>query len=367
MGLAGSASAFAATKHKPVVKAVSASAGTTAGGATVIITGKYFKSGGKSVVKKVTFGTRTATGVHVVSATKITATTPAGKGIVDVRVVTKAGGKSAKVKADRYTYRTATQIAVKAGDAQTASAGAAVAIAPSVVVTDAKGKPVPGVTVTFAVATGGGSVTGSPAKTDASGIAAVGSWKLGAVVGANTLTATSAGLTGSPVTFTATGGAGVLQVQHNGTAVRAYSLDELKALTPFAGYAGLNKSPIVGPDAVTGVKVLDVVKDALGTPLASGQSVVVAEVDATPYSKTMTYDLLANFAGVSMYDTSKVLVPSPVGPLAAILIYGDTAGNVMPAASGPLRFAVADATEQLVFGPTSLSVSKVNQLNVVTP
>ena len=39
----------------------------------------------------------------------------------------------------------------------------------------------------------------------------------------------------------------------------------------------------------------------------------------------------------------------------------------MPAANGPLRFFVADATENLVFGPTNLSVSKVNQLNVINP
>jgi hypothetical protein len=67
-----------------------------------------------------------------------------------------------------------------------------------------------------------------------------------------------------------------------------------------------------------------------------------------------------------MYDASKTLVPSPAGPLAAILVYSDPAGVVMPAASGPLRFFVADATEQLVFGPTNLSVSKVNQLDVIT-
>ena len=36
----------------------------------------------------------------------------------------------------------------------------------------------------------------------------VGSWTLGTVAGTNTLTATCAGLTGSPVTFTATGLAG---------------------------------------------------------------------------------------------------------------------------------------------------------------
>ena len=37
------------------------------------------------------------------------------------------------------------------------------------------------------------------------------------------------------MTFTATGSAGVLQVQYNGTPVRAYSLAQLQALTPFAG------------------------------------------------------------------------------------------------------------------------------------
>ena len=46
------------------------------------------------------------------------------------------------------------------------------------------------------------------ATTNASGIATVGSWRLGTTAGANTLTATCAGLSGSPVTFTATGVAG---------------------------------------------------------------------------------------------------------------------------------------------------------------
>ena len=60
--------------------------------------------------------------------------------------------------------------------------------------------------VTFAVASGGGSATGLTPTTNAGGIATVGSWTLGASPGANTLTATtSAGITGSPLTFSATG------------------------------------------------------------------------------------------------------------------------------------------------------------------
>src|SRR5205823_8639834 len=65
--------------------------------------------------------------------------------------------------------------------------------------------------VTFAVATGGGSVEPTaPVVTGANGIAAATSWTLGATAGSNTLTASAAGsgISGNPVTFTATGTAG---------------------------------------------------------------------------------------------------------------------------------------------------------------
>lgn len=102
----------------------------------------------------------------------------------------------------------ATQIAIHAGDGQSVVAGTAVTTAPAAIVKDASNNPVPGVTVTFAVVSGGGSGTGLSQATNASGIATVGSWTLGTVAGSNTLTATSAGLAGSPLTFTATGTAG---------------------------------------------------------------------------------------------------------------------------------------------------------------
>ena len=59
---------------------------------------------------------------------------------------------------------------------------------------DSHGNPVPGVSVTFAVVSGGGSVTGSAATTNAAGIATVGGWTLGAVAGANTLDSTATAL-----------------------------------------------------------------------------------------------------------------------------------------------------------------------------
>ena len=59
---------------------------------------------------------------------------------------------------------------------------------PTVQVTDASGNPVVGVTVTFTVSSGGGSVTGASGPTGLGGIAQVTSWTLGTVAGTNTST-----------------------------------------------------------------------------------------------------------------------------------------------------------------------------------
>ena len=95
-------------------------------------------------------------------------------------------------------------IAINAGNGQSATVGTAVATAPSVLVKDQYGNVVSGASVTFAVASGGGTVSPiTSLTTNSSGIATVTSWTLGSTVGSNTLTATSTGSTGSPLTFTA--------------------------------------------------------------------------------------------------------------------------------------------------------------------
>ncbi len=104
-GLASASVAFASTKA-PVVTKLSAASGPVAGGNTITITGKNFMSSGKSAVKKVMFGSKAATHLHVVSAGKLTVKAPShAAGAVLVRVVSKAGGMSAKTSAGRYTYR----------------------------------------------------------------------------------------------------------------------------------------------------------------------------------------------------------------------------------------------------------------------
>ena len=106
----------------------------------------------------------------------------------------------------------ADSIAASAGDGQTAPVATAVPIPPAVRILDALGNGVAGTGVTFAVTSGGGSVTGATTSADADGVARVGSWTLGTAAGTgnNTLSATviDGPLVGSTVSFTASAAAG---------------------------------------------------------------------------------------------------------------------------------------------------------------
>ncbi len=94
-------------------------------------------------------------------------------------------------------------MSVAQGNAQSALAGTSVPLPPSVFVRDAFGNPTPSVYVGFAVASGGGSVTGNPAKADAEGEARIGGWTLGPEPGINQLRASVSGA--DDVLFQATG------------------------------------------------------------------------------------------------------------------------------------------------------------------
>lgn len=89
--------------------------------------------------------------------------------------------------------------------------GSVVTAKPAVSAQDLDGNGIAGVGVNFALTVGNGSITGAGQVTGGTGSATIGSWTLDTAAGPNTVTATAAGLTGSPVTFNATGGSVVSQ------------------------------------------------------------------------------------------------------------------------------------------------------------
>lgn len=81
--------------------------------------------------------------------------------------------------------------------------GTAVSQSPAVRAEDIAGNPVAGVTVSFAVVAGGGSITAAQATTNAGGVASAGTWTLGTVSGTQTVRATSGTLPPTDINVTA--------------------------------------------------------------------------------------------------------------------------------------------------------------------
>jgi len=94
-------------------------------------------------------------------------------------------------------------MALNGGDGQTGTINSPLAQPHSVIVHDAHGNGKSGVTVTWVVGDGGGSVSSPTPSTGSDGVAAV-TRTLGPSAGTHTDTARVNGLTGSPVVFTAT-------------------------------------------------------------------------------------------------------------------------------------------------------------------
>ncbi|HUQ98221.1 MAG TPA: GDSL-type esterase/lipase family protein [Gemmatimonadaceae bacterium] len=191
-GQTGTAGGFIATK--PSVLVTDANGNPVAGFPVTFTPG----SGSGSVTFGSTF--TDASGIATVGSWKLG--TAAGAQALSAAAASLAG--SPVVFTATAVAPVAANLSLSAGNDQSAKPNFAVPVRPAVVITDPAGVPVPGVTVTFAVASGGGTITGASVVTGDDGIATVGSWVLGPSAGANSLTATSGTLTGSPYTFNAT-------------------------------------------------------------------------------------------------------------------------------------------------------------------
>ena len=201
-------------------------------------------SGGGSVTE----GSAVTTAAGVATVGSWTLGPVAGANVLNAT----AGSLAAVAFTATSTAGAAASLAKNAGDNQSGAGGTAVPIPPSVIVKDANGNPTSGVSVTFAVASGGGSVTGATATTNAAGVATVGSWTLGPVAGANVLNATSGTLTGVAFTATATAGAAASITKtagDNQTAVAGSAV----AIPPSVIVKDANSNPISGVSVVFSV------------------------------------------------------------------------------------------------------------------
>ncbi len=253
----------------------------------------------------------------------------------------------------------AATLAVNAGDGQTAVAGSAVATAPSVVVRDASGNPVAGVGVTFAAATGGGSVAGATATTDAGGIAAAGSWTLGTTAGANTLTASAAGLTGA--TFNATGVAGApaaisIQSGDGGTATVA-STRVLEArvvdanANPVSGHtvswaAATGGGSVSAPTSATSAAGVASITWTLGTA-AGAQTATAAStgLGGSPLTFTANTTAAGAAAGSSTLAASPASIPADSVSTSTLTVQlRDPYGNNLGAGAGTVALSATAGT-----------------------
>lgn len=240
-------------------------------------------------------------------------------------------------------------LALNAGDGQTAVAGQPVVVAPSVSVQDAFGNLAVGSMVSFTVTSGGGAISGSPATVDASGIASVGSWTLGPLVGANTLIATAIGAADT-VTFTASSVAGA--AAQLGPASGDAQSDTVGATlaTPYAVLVtDANGNPVGGVTVSWTVTSGGGSIGALSTSDASGIATATHTLGPTAGPQTVEA-AVAGLTGspVGFSSTATAGAPStlsvaagdgqsaPVGsnvPVAPAVLVSDASGNPVAAAS----------------------------------
>ena len=242
-----------------------------------------------------------------------------------ILTATADGLASSESEAFPVATGAASQLLAAGGDGQDAAAGTALAIAPAVVVRDAAGNGVAGVSVTFTVTGGGGLVAPGAVTTDADGRAAA-EWTLGTTVGENTLQASAAAVPGASVEFTAEATPGPVDASSSTVSATPGSI-------------------LTGAASVVSVRA----KDAFGNPVpglavelgASGSGNTLTQPPATDASGTAagsfvstspgTKSVSAVVGGVALVQQATILVESPptaasveVSPGEAGLLQGQT-------------------------------------------
>ena len=211
----------------------------------------------------------------------------------------------------------ASSLSLFAGDGQTAAIRSTLSQI-AVKVADANGEGVAGVTVTFAVASGGGSIVVDNGITDANGLARV-TWTLGNTIGSQSITATSGTLSGSPLTINATG-----------TALPAVAL----------AFAQQPSS---------------VLKNVMMSPAVTVRAVDVDGNVVTGFTGNITLALSTNPTGATLGGTLSVAAVSGVASFPTLTVNNASAGYKLGAAATGLTSAQSDAFAVTSLPPVALA------------
>ena len=154
--------------------------------------------------------------------------------------------KGIKVRFQKVSHPALLKIS---GDAQEGVAGMALTKPFIVEAMDAKGKPMKGVDVTFAITAGGGRLSTTKAKTDASGKAQT-RLTLGRVPGKHTVTATAKAITESVVIFIATAVEEPASIAEDVNGDGVVNIDDLILVFSSIGQTGENSTDVNGDGVV---------------------------------------------------------------------------------------------------------------------
>jgi len=250
----------------------------------------------------------------------------------------------------------ASVLSIASGNAQSGAVSTALSQPVLALVTDANGNPKAGVAVTFAVTAGGGSVSAPTSTTDAAGHAST-TWTLGTLVGTQTLSVASAGLTtvAATATGTSTGLTWVFTSQPSasqtaGVALTPAFIAELHTasgavVTTFNGTAtlALGANPgavVVSPVNVTAVNGVATFPSLSMSKVGAGYTAVVSSTGTTS-GTTNPFNVIAAAAATLSLQSggaqSGVYGTALTSPIVALVV--DAFQN--PVAGTTVTFAVA--------------------------
>lgn len=247
----------------------------------------------------------------------------------------------------------ASSIEMVSGNEQSATAGSALNDSLIVRTEDAEGNPVAGVTVAWTL-TGGGSLSQPSTVTGSDGQTGI-RWTLGSAAGQQSAAATVAGLSGSPVTFTATatvGSAGRLVVtqQPSGTAVSGVAF----AQQPRVQVQDINGNNV----SVNGIAITaELVSGPAGSSLQGNPTVATNGGLATFSNLAIvgpagTYTL--NFTGADLTGITSAPVTLTIGsPAQLAFTTQPTSTTAGVAITPPVQVTIQDAQGQRVSTATN--------------